>query len=177
MSEVFWGRLTQILDAFVMLVVHARMTHLHERPDAAHDRRFTKYDRAHELGTYDAMKRKQNFLDLKPRDFPLVPKKQTPRRFTVPNESIDLDNDFNAELDDDFYQPFDSPPSPDHRTVRVNHDEVINDGLDDDIEALQFAEIRETPLADAEQNHETDSNDNQLESDAGEEFEGDDDAE
>jgi hypothetical protein len=39
-------------------------------------------------------------------------------------------------------------------------------------------EIRETPLADAEQNHETDSNDNQLESDAGEEeFEGDDDEE
>lgn len=126
------------LDALVILVVHARMTYLHQKHPS--NKRFQKYTREHELATFDAIHSKKEFSQkLAEADFPLLPMRFFRRSV---KGQISLDDDSDGELGNDFYVEGTTPPVP---VVEDAADEDVDDGLDADVGVRQPARKKAAP--------------------------------
>jgi hypothetical protein len=107
--------------------VHARGTYLCELHPT--DPRLQKYNRRHELDSFDAINKKHEFKDkLSPADFPLLPS----RRRWISRPVLDLDNDSGLELGLDFYQDGTTPES--HDSLNNEGPGVWGDQLDEEEE-------------------------------------------
>jgi hypothetical protein len=110
--------------------VHARFTYLQGLH--SDDARFAKYDRDHLPATWSGIKDQRHFVGLTINDFPI---RQSKKRRAGITPTLDLNNDIENDIGDDFF----TEGSP-NSMVDIDDDsddgEVVDDGLSDPEVAL-----------------------------------------